>query len=98
MKQFKRNYLWRFVVFKKLVLNKESYLHSTGWVQNLRKSHPCSKTGLDIPWMNYPVINFMENRLQKDFSLFEFGSGYSTYFYSRLFKKVHSVEYDKDMH
>jgi len=84
------------VVYKKLILNRSSYLHSTGWVKSLMIGHPCRNDGLELPWMNYSIVNFLEKRLQDHFSLFEFGSGYSTFFYSRLVNKVHSIEYDKE--
>ena len=45
--------------------------------------------------MNYPIVSFLKNRLNKDHDLFEFGSGFSTFFYSKLVKSVNSVEYDK---
>ncbi len=46
--------------------------------------------------MNYPVINILKERLNKNLSLFEFGSGYSTLFYEKLVRDVTSVEYDRD--
>lgn len=44
--------------------------------------------------MNYAVTEFLKERLSKNFHLFEFGSGYSTFFYARLVHRVTSVEYD----
>ena len=38
----------------------------------------------------------MEGRLKDDLNLFEFGSGYSTYFYAKKVLAVTSVEYDED--
>lgn len=65
-------------------------------MKSLINGYPCRKDGLEIPWMNYSIVSILEKRLMKDFNLFEFGSGYSTLFYSRLVKMVHSVEYDKE--
>lgn len=96
IKKFKRKYLWKSVAYKKLILQRSSHLHSTGWFKSLINGYPCRNDGLEIPWMNYSVVAFLEKKLSKDFKLFEFGSGYSTYFYSRLVKTVHSVEYDSD--
>jgi hypothetical protein len=45
--------------------------------------------------MNYQVVQFLEERLTKDLSLFEFGSGNSTSFYASLVKDVTSVETDE---
>ena len=46
--------------------------------------------------MNYPVVQILKERLKKDFSLFEFGNGYSTLFFARLVGQVISVEYNKE--
>ncbi len=88
--------LWIRTAFKKLILRKSSYLHTSGWIESLRRGYPCDAEGLEIPWMNYPVVNILKERLNKDLSLFEFGSGYSTLFYAKLVRDVTSVEYNKD--
>ena len=79
-----------------LLVNNNSYLHETGWMRSLEEGKPVDKEGRAIPWMNYAVISFLKERLQKDMRLFEFGSGYSTFFYSELVKSVTSVEFDKE--
>ena len=79
-----------------LVLNRRSYLHSTGWMRSSREGTPVDKEGNPLPWMNYPAIRFLEERLRKDLRLFEFGSGYSTSFYARHVAHVTSVEHDDE--
>ncbi len=88
--------LWMRTAFKKLIVRKESYLHTTGWVESLKRGYPCDAQGSEIPWMNYPVVNFLKERLHKDLTLFEFGSGYSTLFYAKRVHDVTSVEYNRD--
>jgi tRNA A58 N-methylase Trm61 len=44
--------------------------------------------------MNYPVTTLIQGRLNKNMRLFEYGSGYSTLFFSKLVGDVVSVEYD----
>lgn len=78
-----------------LLTNEDSYLYTTGWMRSLRESKPVDKDGREVPWMCYPVIRFLENRLHKGLDLFEFGSGHSTLFYARLVRSVTSVEYDE---
>jgi len=63
-------------------------------VESFKSGVPCRNDGSPLPWMNYPVIAFLEERLIKDISLFEFGSGYSTKFFAQRVKDVTSVEYD----
>ena len=88
--------LWMRTAFKKLIVRKESYLHTTGWIESLRRGYPCDAEGAEVPWMNYPVVNFLKERLHKDLTLFEFGSGYSTLFYAKRVRDVTSVEYNRE--
>ncbi len=78
--------------YKRLIKNQNSYLYSTGWMQSIKDQKPTDNKGSLIPWMNFPVVRFLEDRLKDDLNLFEFGSGYSTFFYSRKVKAVTSVE------
>jgi hypothetical protein len=80
----------------KLTSNPNSYLNTTGFIKSYLLGKPVSKDDEPIPWMNYSVVEFLRERLTKNMLLFEYGSGYSTLFFSKLVKKVVSVEYDKD--
>jgi len=64
----------------------------SGYIKSLTEGYPCKLDGDPIPWMNYSVVSFLENRLTKDMSLFEYGSGYSTLFYSKLVREVTAIE------
>ena len=90
-----KKYLWPLLVAHRLVWRPTSYLHQTGWVESHKRGYPCDKSGEEVPWMNYSVISFLKERLNKNLSLFEYGCGYSTLFYSRLVRDVVSVEYDQ---
>jgi len=90
-----RNMRLRRRAYSVLVKNRESYLYLTGWMENLEEIIPADTDGNQIPWMNYSVIKFLKDRLSKDLNLFEFGSGNSTKFYSRLVRSVVSVEHNK---
>lgn len=83
-------------LYKQLVKNKNSYLHETGWIKGLELKYPCDKEGNEVPWMNFSVITFLKHKLTNQMSLFEFGSGFSTVFYSKLVKNVVSVEYNPE--
>lgn len=95
LEQTLKRHFWFLVIFKRLVLRKKSYLHYTGWVESIKRGYPCWNDGSEAPWMNYPVINILKERLNGDLSLFEFGSGYSTLFYAKLVRNVISVEHDR---
>jgi len=80
---------------KKLIEDSDSYLYSSGWMASLERGYPCKSDGSEVPWMNYCVVAFLEQRLQNDLRLFEYGSGFSTIFFSRLVASVTSVEHDQ---
>ncbi|GAB4131542.1 MAG: hypothetical protein Fur0015_05290 [Ignavibacteriales bacterium] len=82
--------------YKTLIKNKKSFLYSLGWIESKKRNYPCEVDGSELPWMNYSIIAFLKERLSKNLDIFEFGSGYSTIFYSRLVKSVTSVEHDKN--
>ena len=82
--------------YKTLIRNKKSMLHTSGWMESKKRNYPCRANGDELPWMNFSIIAFLEERITKEHSLFEFGSGYSTAFYSKLAKSVTSVEHDKE--
>jgi hypothetical protein len=90
-----RKYLPAFAIFVKgmsLLYSKRSYLKETGYLKSVAAQKPCKKDGSPIPWMNYNVISFLEERLRKDHSLFEYGCGNSTLFFSKYAGNVVSVE------
>lgn len=99
MKQFvkstwpKQTMGWR--LYRDLVLNSDSYLHTTGWLRSLEQAKPLDATNSPVPWMNYPVVQLLSERLPKEAVLFEFGSGHSTAFWGRHVAQVYSIEYDR---
>jgi len=78
-----------------LLYSRRSFLRSSGYIQSVRTKRPCRPDGSPIPWMNYNVISFFEERLTTDLSLFEYGSGYSTLFFAGLVGDVTSIECDR---
>ena len=86
----------KYKAYKSLIENENSFLYKTGWMQSLGGKKPLDGEGNIIPWMNYPVVNLLKNKLTRDLVLFEYGSGYSTLFYAERVKEVVSVEYDEE--
>jgi precorrin-6B methylase 2 len=89
------HFYWNYLIYKKLVLNKTSFLHQTGWYTSLLSSKPYTVDSEEIPWLNYGFINFLSERLKDDFILFEYGSGASTSYFSKKVQTVVSVEHDE---
>ncbi|HEY4195530.1 MAG TPA: FkbM family methyltransferase [Mucilaginibacter sp.] len=78
-----------------LSFNHKGYLNDIGWFKSFDSKSPVDSFGDPIPWVTYSFIDFIEKRLNKQHTVFEFGSGNSTYFYSKYAGIVVSVEHDK---
>jgi hypothetical protein len=79
-----------------LVYSKRSALRKWGYIESTKTKTPCRRDGSPLPWMNYQIIAFLEERLTPDLMLFEFGSGYSTSFFASRVKHVTSIEKDAE--
>ncbi|MFA5871100.1 MAG: hypothetical protein WC858_00085 [Parcubacteria group bacterium] len=51
-----------------------------------------------IPWIVYEAKDWLDEFLKKDMRVFEWGSGGSTFYFSKRTKKVVSVEHDDSWH
>jgi hypothetical protein len=56
------------------------------------------KNSLPFPLLTYPFMDFFESHDISDFLLIEFGSGNSTLYFEKKFKKVISFETNTDWH
>lgn len=75
---------------------KDSYFNSTGYFASVVEGKPVDQSGNEVPWMNYSIVKLLKERLEKNMSLFEYGSGFSTKFYAKHVSKVTSVEHDEN--
>lgn len=73
----------------------KGYLVDQGWFNAFLSQSPVDAENKPIPWVTYPFIDFIKKRLNKNLTVFEYGAGNSTLFYSNLVKEVISVENDK---
>jgi hypothetical protein len=79
-------------IYKHLVRNRQSFIYTSGWYESACRDYPCLASGEPVPWMNYAAIELLRGRLGRDMRLLEFGSGYSTLFWSSLVKHVVAIE------
>ncbi len=79
-----------------LSFNHKGYLNDIGWFKAFESHSPVDGEGDPIPWVTYSFIDFIKERLRKQHTVFEFGSGNSTFFYAKYAGLVVSVEHDKD--
>jgi precorrin-6B methylase 2 len=73
----------------------KGYLSEIGWFKAFETKSPIGRNSEPIPWVTYSFIDFIADRIQKDHTVFEFGSGNSTFYYAQRAQKVVSVEHDK---
>lgn len=73
----------------------ESSLRKLGWINSVGKNAAVNADNAPIPWMTYPIISFLEERLKKNFRVFEYGSGNSTHWLASRVQSVVSIEHDQ---
>lgn len=73
----------------------KGYLASIGWFTAFDNHQAVDAHNQPIPWVTYSFIDFIKDRLNKNLSVFEYGSGNSTLFYAKHVKRVVSVEHDE---
>ena len=81
---------------EKVLLNfkNQGYLHDIGWLNSIDTNSIVDVNNAPLPWVTYPFIAFIEARINKNLSIFEFGSGNSTLYYAQRAATVTSVEND----
>ena len=73
----------------------KSGLKEDGWFKSFNARASIDAKGKPIAWYCYTFVKFLENRLNKEMIVFEYGAGNSTFWYAERVKNVHSVEHDK---
>lgn len=95
-----KNLIWKLLVKLKLggaiQLMLTGGLLEDGWFNSFNTKQSIDKNNKPIPWCTYPFIKFIEPRIHKNLTVFEFGSGNSTLWYAERVKNIVSVENDKD--
>lgn len=95
-----KNIIWKILIKLKIggiiQLLLASGLKDDGWFESFNTKKSIDKNGNPIPWCTYSFIKFIEPRLKKDFTVFEYGSGNSTIWYAKRVKQIISVENDED--
>jgi hypothetical protein len=79
----------------RLLLRFDGALKTEGWIKSAKKRQALDRKGNPIPWITYPAIHFLKNRLSKDMLLFEYGAGNSSLWFAQQVKEVYSVEHDE---
>jgi len=73
----------------------KGYLNVTGWFRSQVGRSPVDFHGEAVPWITYPCIRFLDSRILPRMTVFEFGSGASTAWWSKRVSRVVSCEHDR---
>jgi hypothetical protein len=76
-------------------LRRSGALKDYGWFKSVAARAPIDNDGMPIPWITYPALRFLEKRVNRTMSVFEYGSGNSTLWWARRVKEVFSCEHDR---
>lgn len=79
----------------KLFISKDSYLVDQGWFVSIQERKSVGDKRQPLPWLTYPLINFIEPRLNKQLSMFEYGCGNSTLWFATRVQHIRSVDHDE---
>lgn len=75
--------------------SKEGYLYDIGYQRSLKEKTSVDKDGKPIPWLTYPAIEFLGKYVKPEMTMYEYGAGASTLWFSKRIKKIISAEHDK---
>lgn len=76
-------------------LGKDGYLAEKGWFRSFRERRPVDGAGRPVPWITYAAVDFLSGRLGREHSMFEYGCGNGTLYWSRLVGRIASCEHDR---
>lgn len=91
---YKLKIFLRFIKF--LLTHPRSFRHLGSWMKYKYFYRGKDFISAELPWMNFDVCEWLRSYLTSDMILFEWGSGGSTLFYSKLVNYVISIEYDRE--
>lgn len=81
-----------------VMLRRQGPLRDAGWFRSYRERQPVDAQGEPIPWLPYPVVDFIAPRVSADLAVFEYGCGHSTLWWARRVRRIVSVEHDPLWH
>lgn len=73
-------------------------LDKLGFSRSLSCKRPVTFDGLPYPWFTYSAIQFLDQLDLSEATVFEWGSGYSSLYFARRCRLVHSVDTSTQWH
>ena len=72
-----------------------NYLRELGWFASYQRQTIVDGAGAPVPWITYPAVDLLEERVPLGVAVFEYGCGSSTLWWARRARRVVSVEHDE---
>lgn len=76
------------------ILQRDSFLRQMGWFRSFHSGTAVDAEGGPLPWYTYGSIRFIEERISPAMTVFEYGSGHSTLWWSQRSASVDGCEHD----
>jgi predicted O-methyltransferase YrrM len=73
---------------------RSDYLKRCGFIRSNAERRAVDADGEAIPWLPYPVVDFLKSLDLSSSTVFEYGSGASTVFFAKRAKRLLSCEHD----
>ena len=85
------------------LLTGKGYLRTTGWSKTIEKATQIldhfavvDASGKELPWFTYPATDYLKPLISPKMKVFEYGSGFSTLWWSKRVSEVVSCEHDQE--
>ncbi len=98
MKTLGRFLLKKLDLYSSYSLRCKGPLLEDGWFRSFREGVPVDAEGRPLPFMTYPLIRFLEERVDPSVRVFEYGSGFSTLWWAARVTEVVACEHNPDWH
>lgn len=93
LKLFPRTAIRTAHLYAPYYLFRYGYLRDISWYSSYHHQTVTGVDGEPVPWLNYPIIHFLSERIKPDMTVFEYGAGNSTVWWASRVKQVISVEH-----
>ena len=83
-------------VLKRLLsFSYRGFFVQTGWIRSFIANRPVDVDDSPLPWLTYPMIELLNERLHDGLKVFEYGGGHSTLYFGPRVAEVVTVEHDR---
>jgi hypothetical protein len=86
--------LERYRLYGLYSISKRGYLYEKGWFASVNAKQAIDRHGQPIPWITYPCLSFLEERINREMDIFEYGCGNSTLWWASRVRSVISCEHN----